>query len=61
MKDTRGDRVEHINLARQRIADLERILLGDLKDEGLGRDEGWDVDSLREDVGGAAPERRDDR
>jgi voltage-gated potassium channel Kch len=50
MKDQRGDRVEYINVARQRIADLERILLADLEDDGLRRDEGWDVDSLRDDV-----------
>jgi hypothetical protein len=50
MKDRRGDRVEYINLARQRIADLERILLADLEDDGLSRDEGWDVESLREDM-----------
>jgi monovalent cation:proton antiporter-2 (CPA2) family protein len=55
MKDRRGDRVEYINLARQRIADLERILLADLRDEGLNRDEGWDVESLREDLGRPDP------
>ena len=38
-----------IDTARERIQDLERTLLDDLKDVGLERDAGWDAESLRRD------------
>jgi len=46
----RGDRAAYINLARERIADLERILLADLARGPELHDDGWDVTTLREDV-----------
>ncbi|HYF61528.1 MAG TPA: monovalent cation:proton antiporter-2 (CPA2) family protein [Herpetosiphonaceae bacterium] len=47
----RGDRVVYLNTARQRIAELERILLSDLDIPAQDRDDGWDSESLREDFG----------
>ncbi len=51
MAGLRGDRARYINTARERIEDLERTLLDDLKDAGLERDAGWDAESLRQDFG----------
>ena len=42
----------YINMARQRIQDLEDLLLSDLEDAGDSRDAGWDTESLREEYGG---------
>ena len=51
MTSLRGDRTRYVNLARERIADLERTLLADLEDrDGLDRDAGWDAESLRDEV-----------
>jgi CPA2 family monovalent cation:H+ antiporter-2/glutathione-regulated potassium-efflux system protein KefB len=50
MRGLRGDRATYINVARERIADLERILLADLEAGPAERDAGWDVESLREDA-----------
>jgi len=47
MAGLRGDRARYIDTARERIQDLERTLLDDLKDVGLDRDAGWDAESLR--------------
>jgi monovalent cation:proton antiporter-2 (CPA2) family protein len=49
---TRHDRAGFINLARQRIRDLEQALQADLADTGETRDVGWDVESLRAEFGG---------
>lgn len=49
----RGNRAEYINSARQRIAQLEQILLADLEDTATERDLGWDADSLRKEFGQA--------
>jgi monovalent cation:H+ antiporter-2, CPA2 family len=46
----RQDGAVYINAARQRIEDLERILLADLADPDLERDAGWDPETLREEV-----------
>ena len=46
----RDDRAIYLLAARQRIADLERILQADLADTDLGRDAGWDAESLRADM-----------
>ncbi len=46
----RQDRALYINTARQRIEELEQILLADLKGVGLDRDTGWDAETLREEV-----------
>jgi voltage-gated potassium channel Kch len=51
MAGLRGDRARYIDTARERIQDLERTLLDDLKDAGLERDAGWDAESLRQDFG----------
>jgi CPA2 family monovalent cation:H+ antiporter-2 len=42
------DRATYVNLARQRIEDLERVLQADLGDQGLARDLGWDAETLRD-------------
>ncbi len=46
----REDRALYQLAARQRIADLERILQADLAGVDLARDDGWDAESLRADV-----------
>jgi hypothetical protein len=40
-----------MNLARQRIRDLEETLLAELHDSGEDRDLGWDTESLRGEFG----------
>jgi monovalent cation:proton antiporter-2 (CPA2) family protein len=55
----RHDRQLYINRARQRITDLEGLLLSD-RDEGTSRDAGWDTESLieefdRESASGGTP------
>ena len=45
----RGDRAVYLIAARQRIADLERILQADLTETDLARDDGWDAAPLRAD------------
>jgi len=47
----RHDRKMYLNVARQRIEDLEQSLLSELTDQGDFRDEGWDTDSLKEEYG----------
>jgi voltage-gated potassium channel Kch len=47
----RQDRVEYLNAARQRIAELEQLLLADLEERREDRDIGWDAESLREEYG----------
>ena len=51
----RHDQKLYISTARQRIEDLEELLLGDLADPGEMRDAGWDPDSLRQEYGGRPP------
>lgn len=50
LPDMQQDRAAYISAARQRIADLEQLLLADLADPQLDRDAGWDPDSLREEA-----------
>jgi monovalent cation:proton antiporter-2 (CPA2) family protein len=50
LTNRRSDRTMYINVARQRIEDLEQMLMADLKGRGLERDSGWDAESLREEV-----------
>ena len=45
----RHDQKLYIHTARQRIGDLEALLLGDIEDTGETRDLGWDTETLRED------------
>ena len=55
----RHDRKSYLNTARERIHDLERLMLAELEGEGPERDAGWDIDSARRDLGsmpeGSAP------
>ena len=44
----RRDRGQYISAARQRIEDLEQMLLADLQEPGMDRDKGWDPESLVE-------------
>lgn len=48
--EIRSDRKRYQLAARQRIEDLERLLLSDLSEDGASRDVGWDTESLRADV-----------
>jgi monovalent cation:proton antiporter-2 (CPA2) family protein len=45
------DRKAYFSAARQRIQDLEQIILEELKETGASRDAGWDTDSRREEFG----------
>ena len=47
----RHDQKLYMNTAKQRVHDLERLLIAELKGEGPERDAGWDTDSLRRDFG----------
>ena len=47
----RHDRKQYISSARERIRDLEEVLSRELHDTGKERDAGWDIESLRQDVG----------
>ncbi len=44
------DHKSYINVARQRIAELEALIAADDAKSDLERDAGWDIDSLREEV-----------
>jgi len=46
----RGDEKEYVSAARERIADLERLMREDLEQRERSRDAGWDTESLREDA-----------
>jgi voltage-gated potassium channel Kch len=46
----RQDRSRYLTVARQKIAELERLLQSDLDEKSIERDAGWDVESLREEV-----------
>ena len=45
----RHDRAAYLSAARERIANLESLLLSDLTAQEEDRDSGWDTESLRED------------
>jgi len=47
----RHDERSYLTLARQRIRNLEEILLAELEDRPESRDAGWDTESLREEYG----------
>jgi voltage-gated potassium channel Kch len=47
----RHDQKSYINLARERIRDLEKLLLSDLRDRDADTDAGWDAESLRQEFG----------
>ena len=50
----RHDKKLYLNTARQRIQDLEDLLLSDLEEAEETRDAGWDTESLRQEFGGDA-------
>lgn len=51
LSEMRHDDKLYFHTARQRIGDLESLLLSDLQDTGETRDTGWDTESLREEYG----------
>jgi monovalent cation:H+ antiporter-2, CPA2 family len=50
LTEQRTDRTTYLSVARQRIEDLERIMLADRAESELSRDSGWDPESLRDEV-----------
>lgn len=42
----------YLSAVRRRIEELEKLLRADREDPGLGRDSGWDAESLREEFAG---------
>lgn len=46
----REDRRSYLSAARQHIQDLERMLRADLEQQSLDRDDGWDPETLRDEV-----------
>jgi monovalent cation:H+ antiporter-2, CPA2 family len=44
----RDDRKQYINLAREKIEELEKFIEADRQDRSLDRDAGWDVEGLKE-------------
>jgi monovalent cation:proton antiporter-2 (CPA2) family protein len=52
LRHLRHDKKTYIGHARQRIEDLEQLLLSELKDPEEHVDEGWDTTSMREEFGG---------
>lgn len=46
----RHDRKQYLSSAKDYIAQLEELMLSDLKEVSLNKDEGWDVETLREEV-----------
>jgi monovalent cation:proton antiporter-2 (CPA2) family protein len=51
LSEIRHDRSAYLSAAKERIRDLEEILLSEVKDTGESRDAGWDTESLREEFG----------
>ncbi len=52
LRSLRHDRKQYITQARQRIEDLEQLLLTELQDAEEHVDAGWDTTSMREEYGG---------
>jgi glutaredoxin 2 len=52
LRSLRHDRTQYITQARQRIEDLEQLLLSELQDAEEHVDAGWDTTSMREEYGG---------
>ena len=44
----RDDHKQYINLAREKIEELESFIEADIQNRNLDRDAGWDVESLKE-------------
>jgi voltage-gated potassium channel Kch len=51
LRHLRHDQKSYITQARQRIEDLEQLLLSELHDREEHRDAGWDTESMREEFG----------
>jgi voltage-gated potassium channel Kch len=51
LRHLRHDQTSYISQARQRIEDLEQLLLSELQDREEHRDAGWDTESMREEFG----------
>jgi len=51
LRHLRHDKKSYITQARQRIEDLEELLLSELNDREEHRDAGWDTESMREEFG----------
>jgi monovalent cation:proton antiporter-2 (CPA2) family protein len=51
LASVRHDQKLYLSAARQRIEDLEEVLLSDLAEPGETRDAGWDPESLRQEYG----------
>lgn len=57
LRHLRHDRKTYISNARQRIEDLEQLLLSELHDAEEHPDAGWDTTSMREEFGGKDKQR----
>ena len=55
MTSLRHDRKRYLNVARERIQELEELLRADVEDPMDFRDLGWDNESLRDEVQRAQP------
>ena len=55
LAEMRHDQKLYLYTARQRIGDLEALLLSDVEDSGETRDLGWDTETLREEYGDQRP------
>ncbi|MEM9595175.1 MAG: monovalent cation:proton antiporter-2 (CPA2) family protein [Acidobacteriota bacterium] len=53
--DLRHDEKLYFSTAKQRVHDLERLLINELEQVDENRDAGWDVESLRRDMGDGYP------
>jgi voltage-gated potassium channel Kch len=58
LRHLRHDRKTYIGQARQRIEDLEQLLLSELQDVGEHHDAGWDTTSMRKEFGGTGKEKK---
>jgi hypothetical protein len=56
----RHDQKAYIDTARQRIGDLETLLLSELEGYDESVDAGWDADSRRQESGALSPEEGGD-
>jgi monovalent cation:proton antiporter-2 (CPA2) family protein len=57
LRHLRHDKKTYISHARQRIEDLEQLLLSELRDKGEHHDAGWDTSSMREEFGPRSEEK----
>jgi len=50
LAEMRGNQKEYINAAKQRIIDLEKLMITDMENVGKDKDMGWDSTTLREEI-----------